>query len=107
MALKAVLGVFVVATFWGAYVFGKWVVWPPLALAATQDGVLSFYNQKSGNYGATSTFIRWAEIESFSFETLVITRRRVPSLLVWLRPNGSRAAGGRVIFTVWSEKGAE
>lgn len=104
VGFKAVLGVFLAAASWGAYVFGKWVAWPPLALAATQDGVLSFYNERSGNYGTTSTLIRWAQIESFSFETRVITRRRIPSLLVQLRPDGSQA-GGRVVFMVWSEKG--
>lgn len=107
VGFKAVLCVFVAAACWGAYAFGKWVLWPPLALAATEDGVLSFYNEKSGNYGATSVLIPWANIESFSFEMRISARRRMPSLLVRLAADCSADTGRTLVFYVWSEKGGK
>lgn len=105
VGFKTVLCVFLAAASWGAYAFGKWVVSPPLALAATEDGVLSFYNEKSGNYCTTSILIPWPDIDSFSFETRVIARRRVSLLLVRVRADGSRVADRTVEFHVWSQKG--
>jgi hypothetical protein len=107
LGFKAILCVFVAATCWGAYAFGKWVLWPPLALAATEEGVLSFYNEKSDNYGTTSILIPWADIDSFRYETRVIVRRRLPSLLVRVAADGSHGSNRTLVFHVWSETGGK
>ena len=107
VGFKAIICLFLAAACWGAYAFGKWVLWPPLALAATKDGVLSFYNEKSGNYGATSRLIPWADIDSFRYEMRVIARRRMPSLLVRVVADGSPGPDRTLVLHVWSEKGGK
>lgn len=85
-ALAAVvLWVFALVACWGAYAFGRWVLRPPLAIAATKDGLISFLRVDKGDYGPPGFLVPWAEIESLSCETYVSNRRRRHALVIHLR----------------------
>lgn len=48
---------FALGALWGAYAFGRWVLWPPLALAATEPGLITFSRltePTTGSWGSWS-----------------------------------------------------
>ena len=82
-----VVWVFALVACWGAYAFGRWVLRPPLAIAATQDGLISFLRVDKADYGPPGFLVPWMEIESLTYETYVSAgRRRSHALVVHLRP---------------------
>jgi len=87
MAVTVVLWSFGLAASWGACVFGRWVLWPPLAIAATEAGLITFLQVDKGKYGLPGFLVPWSEIERLSYETYVSGgRRRRHALVVHLRP---------------------
>ena len=80
------LWLFALAAVWGAYVFGRWVLSPPLALAATETGLLTFLQVDKADYGLPGFLVPWSEIDSVSYETYVTSNRvRRHALAVHLR----------------------
>jgi hypothetical protein len=84
------------AACWGAYAFGRWVLRPPLAIAATEDGLISFLRVDKGDYGPPGFLVPWAEVASLSCETYVSNRRRCHALVVHLRPGHAPMPADRV-----------
>lgn len=86
-ALAAVvLWVFALLACWGTYAFGRWVLQPPLAIVASEDGLISFLRVDKGDYGPPGFLVPWAEIESLTYETYVSAgQRRRHALVVHLR----------------------
>ena len=87
MTVTGVLWLCAFGALWGAYAFGRWVLRPPLAIAATEAGLVTFLRVDKANYGPPGFLVPWSEIASLSYETYVSSsQRRRHSLVVHLRP---------------------
>ena len=87
IAVPVVLWLFALGAAWGAYAFGRWVLRPPLAIAATEAGLITFLRVDKANYGPPGFLVPWSEIASLSYETYVSSnQRRRHALVVHLRP---------------------
>jgi hypothetical protein len=89
MFATVVLWLVALAALWGAYTFGRWVLWPPLALAVTEAGLTTFLQVDKGDYRPPGVLVAWSDIESLSHEMYVSSRRRQHALVVHLRPGHS------------------
>jgi hypothetical protein len=71
----------------GAYAFGRWVLRPPLAIAASEVGLLTFLHVDKANYAPPGFLVPWADIASLSYYSYVSRGRiRRHALVVHLRP---------------------
>ena len=103
---------------YGVFAFGRWVLRPPMAMAATENGFVTFARAERADYKSPGFLIPWAEIQSFSYQSYVTAsnRLRVHALLVHLRQGHSvlpmeklslRNEPDTVYLSVWSKSAAE
>jgi hypothetical protein len=80
--------------------FGRWILRPPLALAATKDGLITFWHQERMNYAPPGRLIPWQAIQSLSYKSYVTGRMtRAHSLVIQCNKDGND-----MYLDVWSEK---
>ena len=83
--ITVVVWVIATLTLYGVFAFGRWVLRPPLAMAATENGFVTFARADRADYKSPGFLIPWSEIQSFSYESYVtINLLRVHALLVHL-----------------------
>jgi hypothetical protein len=98
--LTAALFWFVIAlTVFAVQAFGRWLVHPPLALAATKEGLITFYRPEQMNYGPPGRLIPWHSIQALSYKSYVTRRTRAHALVVQCETDGNE-----MHLDVWSEK---
>jgi len=99
--LTAVLFWCVIAlTAFALQAFGRWRLHPPLALAATKDGLITFFHPERMNYGPPGRLIPWHSIQSVSYKSYVTSRRtRAHALVIHCDMDGND-----MYLDVWSEK---
>jgi hypothetical protein len=79
--------------------FGRWMLRPPLALAATKDGLITFWQKERMTYAAPGRLIPWHSIRSLSYKSYVTRRTRMHALVVQCETDESE-----LHLDVWSEK---
>jgi hypothetical protein len=79
--------------------FGRWLLHPPLALAATKDGLITFLDRARMNYSPPGLLIPWHSIQSVSYKSYVTGRRtRAHALVIQCADRKD------MLLDVWSEK---
>jgi len=102
---------------YGVFAFGRWVLRPPMAMAATENGFVTFARADKADYKSPGFLIPWLEIQSFSYESYVTSNLlRVHALLVHLRQDHSvlpmeklslKNESGTIYLSVWSKLAGE
>jgi len=98
---------------YGVFSFGRWVLRPPIAMAATENGFVTFARADKADYESPGTLIPWHEIQSFSYQSYVTTNLlHVHALLVHLSSGHSvmpieklslKNEPDTIYLTVWSK----
>jgi hypothetical protein len=79
--------------------FGRFLLNPPIALAATKEGLMTFWRPEQMTYAPPGLLIPWHTIEALSYKSYVTSQRtRMHALIVQCQPDSSIKS-----FDVWSE----
>jgi hypothetical protein len=95
----ALFWVVIAITVFALQAFGRWLLHPPVALAATKDGLITFFQPEKMTYAAPGRLIPWHSIRSVSYKSYVTRRTRMHALVVQCE-----ADGNEMHLDVWSEK---
>ena len=79
--------------------FGRWLLHPPLAIAATEGGLITFWQPAHMNYAPPGRLIPWRSIQSLSYKSYVTRRTRAHALVVQCETDENE-----IHLDVWSEK---
>ena len=79
--------------------FGRWLLHPPVAMAATKDGLITFLQPEKMTYAAPGRLIPWHSIQSVSYKSYITRRTRMHALVVQCGTDGNE-----MHLDVWSEK---
>jgi len=89
----------IVITVFALQSFSRWLLHPPLALAATKDGLITFLQTEKMTYAAPGRLIPWQSIRSVSYMSYITRSTRMHALVVQCE-----ADGNEMHLDVWSEK---
>jgi hypothetical protein len=91
--------------------FARCILWPPIAMAVTTIGFMTFFRQDRMDYGSPGVLVPWPVIKSISYKFVRTSRRtRMHALAIQLEPDHCQlipramAAQDTIYFDVWSER---
>jgi hypothetical protein len=115
--ITGIVWVIAALSLYGVFAFGRWVLRPPITMAATENGFSTFARADRADHKSPGFLIPWPEIQSFSYESYVtVSLLRVHALLVHLRQQHSampmeklslRNEPDTIYLSVWSKSAAE